>query len=210
MRDLPWGEFRTSLPSLLPELRSEGREIAPVAEQSADQSTLSFTVRFVGEDGTMLDESTLWKWRLSARVVPEFNQDDVSIVEPKAAKLRTVNVFVLLLVLVLNSSMPVSAQQHTTADAVVYFHANVLTGEGLNSSHPVRVSALAVRAGTIVATGADAAILKRWRGPSTEVVDLRGAFVMPGFNDAHLHLASAGFAKLQIDLLGSASLEEIR
>jgi predicted amidohydrolase YtcJ len=95
------------------------------------------------------------------------------------------------------------------ADAV-YLNGEVLTGEELGSGHPVRVSALAVRESVIVATGTDAEVLKGWRGPKTEVVDLRGSFVMPGFNDAHVHVASAGLEKIRIDLLGCKSLEEMQ
>jgi predicted amidohydrolase YtcJ len=42
------------------------------------------------------------------------------------------------------------------------------------------------------------------------VVDLGGHFVMPGFNDAHLHLAEAGFQKLTVDMTGTKSLTEFR
>jgi hypothetical protein len=48
------------------------------------------------------------------------------------------------------------------------------------------------------------------KGPSTEVIDLGGHFVMPGFNDAHMHLANAGFRRLTVDLLGVKSLTEFR
>lgn len=93
---------------------------------------------------------------------------------------------------------------------ILYLHGDILTGEGLESGRPVRASALAVRGTAIVSTGTDEEILKDWRGPKTEVVDLHGSFVMPGFNDAHVHLASAGLEKLRVDLLGCKSLEEMQ
>jgi len=93
------------------------------------------------------------------------------------------------------------------ADAV-YVHGNILTGDALATVRPRRVSAVAIRNGMIVATGDDTEILKL-RGPRTEVVDLHGAFAMPGFNDAHVHLASAGRTKLTIDLIGVQSLSEM-
>ncbi len=37
-----------------------------------------------------------------------------------------------------------------------------------------------------------------------------GHFVMPGFNDAHLHLADAGLQKLNVDLSGVKTLDEFR
>jgi predicted amidohydrolase YtcJ len=41
-------------------------------------------------------------------------------------------------------------------------------------------------------------------------VDLGGHFVMPGFNDAHLHLASAGLEKVTVNLVGTKTLDEFR
>lgn len=96
---------------------------------------------------------------------------------------------------------------------VIYFHANVLTAAHLrtddSSATPARVTAIAVAHGTIVAVGSDANILRR-KGPQTKLVDLNGAFVMPGFNDAHTHIAGAGQQKLTIDLDGTKSLAEMQ
>jgi predicted amidohydrolase YtcJ len=51
---------------------------------------------------------------------------------------------------------------------------------------------------------------KKFKGPQTQVIDLGGHFVMPGFNDAHLHLDDAGLTKLSVDLTGVKSLDELR
>src|SRR5437773_10894090 len=52
--------------------------------------------------------------------------------------------------------------------------------------------ALAVRGDRLVAVGTSAPA-ERWRGRHTALVDLRGAVVLPGFIDAHTHMAdSAG------------------
>ncbi|MGH9774554.1 MAG: amidohydrolase [Candidatus Acidiferrales bacterium] len=72
-----------------------------------------------------------------------------------------------------------------------------------------RVQAVAIRGETIAAVGSDAE-MKPWIGPETRVIDLHGAFAMPGFNDAHVHLLSAGLAKLEIDLQGAKSLAEFQ
>jgi predicted amidohydrolase YtcJ len=115
--------------------------------------------------------------------------------------------------LVLNVWNPSSAQSASTAPRsgfadVVFIDGSILTGERLLSNKPVRVSAVAIRDGLVIATGSDAAIL-RLQGVKTEVIDLKGAFVMPGFNDAHVHLASAGREKLTVDLVGVKSLAEM-
>ena len=50
--------------------------------------------------------------------------------------------------------------------------------------------AVAIKDGKFVVVGSNDAALKA-RGPNTRVVDLKGAFVVPGFNDNHVHFASA-------------------
>ncbi len=94
---------------------------------------------------------------------------------------------------------------------VIYLHANVYTGVPANSqfSSILREEAIAVREGRIQAVGKNAEI-EKLKGPQTQVVDLGGHFVMPGFNDAHMHLADAGLQKLSVDLTGVKSLDEMR
>ncbi|HET6934860.1 MAG TPA: amidohydrolase family protein, partial [Candidatus Angelobacter sp.] len=72
-----------------------------------------------------------------------------------------------------------------------------------------RVHALAVSKGRIIFAGENEDALK-FKSGKTEVVDLGGHFAMPGFNDAHTHLASGGFEKLNVDLVGTKSLEEMK
>lgn len=95
------------------------------------------------------------------------------------------------------------------ADAI-YCHGNILTGVELESAQPERVSAMALAHGEILATGTDAVILAQYKGPATKVIDLHGAFVMPGFNDAHAHLGMGGRILLSVDLLGCTSLTDMQ
>lgn len=98
---------------------------------------------------------------------------------------------------------------NSTADSI-YIHGNVYTGVRDSSSQQFqRAQAIAVRAGKILAVGTDSDMLKL-KGPETKVVDLGGHFVMPGFNDAHLHLTEAGLKKLTVDLTGTRSLQEFQ
>ena len=59
-----------------------------------------------------------------------------------------------------------------------------------------QADALAIVAGRIVAVGTASEIETKWHGTGTQVLDAGGRFLMPGFNDAHLHLVSGG---LQLD-----------
>jgi predicted amidohydrolase YtcJ len=79
----------------------------------------------------------------------------------------------------------------------------------LDSSHRW-ASALAVRGETIVAVADSEAEIKSWIDPKTLVLDLRGEFAMPGFNDAHIHLASAGQAKLEVNFEGVRTVREMQ
>ena len=63
-----------------------------------------------------------------------------------------------------------------------------VNGDVYTQATPPRAQALAVRQGRIVAVGSNDQI-RKLKGEQTKVVDLGGHFVMPGFNDAHLHLA---------------------
>jgi predicted amidohydrolase YtcJ len=105
---------------------------------------------------------------------------------------------------------PVKTDSSPRADAI-YIHANVYTGVLSNSafSSILREEAIAVRGERIQAVGKVAEI-EKLKGPQTQVVDLGGRFVMPGFNDAHLHLADAGLQRLNVDLTGVKTLEEFR
>ena len=46
-------------------------------------------------------------------------------------------------------------------------------------------------------------------GPSTHVIDLHGATVIPGMTDAHAHLIDLGFTLQQVDLRGVASYADV-
>ena len=122
----------------------------------------------------------------------------------------------------LTQTPQVSAQQVGTQPPVqdvpnlpkadnIYVHANVYTGVLATSqfSSILREEAIAVRGDRIQAVGKNVEILKL-KGPQTQVIDLAGHFLMPGFNDAHMHLADAGFQKLTVNLVGVKSLEELR
>lgn len=62
-----------------------------------------------------------------------------------------------------------------------------------------RAQAVAVDDGRIVAVGSDEAI-REHVGHRTEVFDLEGRMLLPGFQDAHVHPVSSGVGRLQCDL----------
>ena len=69
-----------------------------------------------------------------------------------------------------------------------------------------RARSVAVAGGRIIAVDPDPGDL-----PAREVVDLQGAALLPGFNDAHNHMASFGLSLAEVDLSSAAvrSLDEL-
>jgi hypothetical protein len=94
---------------------------------------------------------------------------------------------------------------------LIFVHGNVYTGvvEASSFKSIKRAQAIAVRGDRIEAVGENAEILKL-KGPQTEVIDLGGKFIMPGFNDAHVHLSQGGAQRLNVNLIGVKSLDEFR
>jgi predicted amidohydrolase YtcJ len=80
---------------------------------------------------------------------------------------------------------------------------------GITCESHFYAEAMAVSDGKIIAVGEEKSVLK-YKGRRTQIVDLHGQFVLPGFNDAHVHLASGGFEKLNVELVGARSLREMQ
>jgi predicted amidohydrolase YtcJ len=67
-----------------------------------------------------------------------------------------------------------------------------------DTAHPT-AEAVAVRDGRIVRVGSDAEVM-RLKGPQTEVLDLQGATLVPGLQDAHGHVLGLGASLTTLDL----------
>jgi predicted amidohydrolase YtcJ len=88
-----------------------------------------------------------------------------------------------------------------SADLVVT-HAGIYT---VSAANPV-ASTIAVKAGNILAMVPD---VTSYIGPSTRKILARGAAIVPGFIDAHGHMASLGESLEALDLRGTKSEHEI-
>ena len=120
----------------------------------------------------------------------------------------------LLLVLSLvglssTSSLAGSQRSGGEASAAEPPDAIFVNGDIYTEGSPARVQALAVRRGHIVALGTNDEI-RKLKTSHTQVIDLGGHFVMPGFNDAHVHLQEAGLQMLSVNLVGTKSLAEMQ
>jgi predicted amidohydrolase YtcJ len=103
---------------------------------------------------------------------------------------------------------PTNAQTYTPPRTAYYLHGRIYTND---PQHPW-ASALAVREGKIVCIGGIEQIMLECGGGNegADTIQLGGKFVMPGFNDAHVHLGFAAADMLALRLNGVASIEELQ
>jgi predicted amidohydrolase YtcJ len=89
-----------------------------------------------------------------------------------------------------------------------YTHGRIYTND---PEHPW-AEAMAVSEGKISCIGKMDHVLLDCLGgqEGAETVNLKGQFVMPGFNDAHVHLGGAGADELAVPLTGVPSVEEMQ
>jgi predicted amidohydrolase YtcJ len=83
---------------------------------------------------------------------------------------------------------------------VVFVNGNVYT----NDDRSPHAEAIGVKEGRIVFVGSSA--LARERSAGARIVDLRGHTVVPGFTDAHVHLAGIGAREATLNLEGLTTL----
>jgi predicted amidohydrolase YtcJ len=81
---------------------------------------------------------------------------------------------------------------------IAIVHANIYT---VNPTEPA-ASAIALAHGAILAVGRD---VSPYIGPKTEIIDARGATILPGFIDSHGHMQALGESLENLDLRGLAS-----
>ena len=100
--------------------------------------------------------------------------------------------------------LPTTVQaQQQPADLIVT-NGRIYTADG---TRPV-ADALAIRGGRVVFVG-DMAGAKALAGTATQVLDLKGRTVIPGMTDAHAHVTGLGAALRNVDLVGTASYDEV-
>ncbi|NUN13644.1 MAG: amidohydrolase [Myxococcales bacterium] len=68
-------------------------------------------------------------------------------------------------------------------------------------------NAVAIGDGKVLAVGSSED-LRVWIGPETEVLDLGGATILPGFHDAHGHVLGYALSFAQVNLVGSGSEQD--
>jgi predicted amidohydrolase YtcJ len=116
--------------------------------------------------------------------------------------MRAAVAFVLVACLMSAFTPSNTAAQKFEADLVIV-NARVHT---MDAARPT-AEAVAVHGNRITRVGTSADV-RALAGPKTRVLDARGALVLPGFNDAHVHFLSGGFQLSSVDLRDAASPQE--
>lgn len=78
----------------------------------------------------------------------------------------------------------------------------------LGSDSASFAEAVAIRGNQIIRVGT-ATEIKQLSGPQTQVIDLGGRLVSPGFNDAHIHFLGGASGLNQVDLTGAKTVAEM-
>jgi len=97
----------------------------------------------------------------------------------------------------------ISCQNKNQPADMIITNARIWTG---NSVQPY-AEAMAVSGDTVMATGSEREIMKL-RSPGTEITDLEGKFVTPGFIDSHIHFLMGSSNLASVQLRDAATPEE--
>jgi predicted amidohydrolase YtcJ len=104
----------------------------------------------------------------------------------------------------IHAQTPASSAPHATT---YYLHGRIYT----NDPKQPWAEALAVRDEKIFCIGSISQIMLDCGGAeSHDVVQLKGQFVMPGFNDAHVHIGGAGRDKVNVQLNGAGGIADLQ
>ncbi len=123
-----------------------------------------------------------------------------------AARLTTYLVVAIVSATVI-AGLIVGAQRDDSdgpVDLIVH-NARVFTADGDGTV----AEAVAVRGNQVLRVGDEREVM-RLKRPQTTLIDAGGATVLPGFNDAHVHLIAGGLSVNALDLTGVTSVADIQ
>jgi predicted amidohydrolase YtcJ len=130
-------------------------------------------------------------------------------VKVRTIRLRILYGILLLVVFAFATAFHAKTDAAQKAPTTTYYtHGRIYTND---PEHPW-AEAMAVSEGKISCIGKMDHVLLDCGGgqEGVETVPLKGQFVMPGFNDAHVHLGGAGADELAVPLVGVPSPEEMQ
>ena len=100
-------------------------------------------------------------------------------------------------------TVAVSAPALAAPTVVTNVHGYTLVGANLHA-----FSALAFESGKVLETGDDASLRSKYA--TAHIIDGHGKTLLPGLIDAHGHVVDLGLESVQIQLTGTASLQQVQ
>ena len=91
----------------------------------------------------------------------------------------------------------ISCTQHQTADRI-YINAKIWTGDSAND----RATVIAIKDSAIIYVGND---YRDYKGSSTQIIDMDGKMIVPGFIDNHTHFLGGGYQLASVNLRNAKS-----
>ena len=110
----------------------------------------------------------------------------------------------LFLAILISACRPSGKNPESPTPSLILYNGNFFTAD----SSQTRVTALAIAGDRILALGADEAI-KKLAGQGTQLLDLQGAFAMPGFIEGHGHFNGLGRSLQNLNLIQTRSWAEV-
>lgn len=110
----------------------------------------------------------------------------------------------LFLAILISACRPSGKNPESPTPSLILYNGNFFTAD----SSQIRVTALAIAGDRILALGADEAI-KKLAGQGTQLLDLQGAFAMPGFIEGHGHFNGLGRSLQNLNLIQTRSWAEV-
>ena len=94
-------------------------------------------------------------------------------------------------------------QEPTQKADLIISNANIWTG----NEKQISAQSMAIVSDSIIDIGNNEA-MQKWKGEATEVVNMNGQFITPGFIDCHVHLMMGGNALLSVELRDANTPQE--
>ncbi|HXB44495.1 MAG TPA: amidohydrolase [Puia sp.] len=105
-----------------------------------------------------------------------------------------------IIIVLFGLSIFISCTQHQNADRI-YINAKIWTGDSAND----RATAIAVKDSAIIYVGND---YSDYKSSSTQIIDVDGRIIVPGFIDNHTHFLGGGYQLASVNLRNAKSPQE--
>ncbi|MBD0332090.1 MAG: amidohydrolase [Chitinophagaceae bacterium] len=114
---------------------------------------------------------------------------------------KYLSIFASLLIVFLSSCNLISSSSQKQAADHIYINAIIWTGDSANP----KATAIAIKDSLIIFVGDE---YKNYKGSNTQIIDVGGKMILPGFIDNHTHFLNGGYQLASVDLKNSKTPNE--